>query len=335
MGDEEGELLGCAASPSLYLHEDPSRSLPQRRKAVVQMLDHRADLRRQVAPRRGEGGDSGGRGDVVLEQGHESAGPDVGVNEPRRKQANTQAAAREAERGFGVARAESALHSCAMLAVSVGEGPRASKRSRVQQALVCREVCRGGGGAVFADVSGRGHETTWRPRQGSGSQRGVVGWPDAQREVEALLDQADVGIREGEVERDVAVTLGELGHQRDDVEATEHLRHAHADAPSELRLVKAKALHGGVVGRQGFERMPVKSLPGFGDAHGPRRSCDKLRAELFLERPEPLAHRRLFDLQLVRDRREASAFNETGEGAQRGDAIHMGSLLRHMHSDTE
>ena len=81
--------------------------------------------------------------------------------------------------------------------------------------------------------------------------------PDADRQVEALLDEIDEAIGEREIDVHLRVAREELGEERRDVALPEDHRHRHAQACIALEDLARKRCLAGAGGRRQDQHQPA------------------------------------------------------------------------------
>lgn len=168
--------------------------------------------------------------------------------------------------------------------------------------------------AVSAQVSRRRAERHPVLAQRSRDQSAAVRQrADAHREIEALLDQIDGPVAEGQLQIEVRVRLRDADQDRRDAQMAEQRRHRHAQPPFHLPLAGFEQRLAGLDLVHRTQAMLVEQRTLVGQALAARRSVKQHDAEPFLEARDAFADGRARDVQLLGGLREAARFHRGDE----------------------
>ncbi len=149
-----------------------------------------------------------------------------------------------------------------------------------------------GRGAMAVEIGGsRAHDAAM-VGQAASDQGFVVHRTQAKGEVDALADQIDPAIGEGELQLDIGVARRELGHQRHDLAHAEAVAQADAQGAARAQPARADELLGGI---QLVEQLACTLVeqPAFGRwRHTARGPLQQPGAEPIFQAGEELADRR-------------------------------------------
>ena len=185
-------------------------------------------------------------------------------------------------------------------------------------AVVVGEVRRRRGHAPGLEILRRRDGDLRVDHECAGHQRGVLDLSVSQRDVEALRDEVDVGVRPDHVEAHLGVGLQELGdplserrrgHARRDQDSQQPTRHI------------VDALHGCFSDPDRIHHAPrpfVEELALLGELHAPGGAMQQPNPESLLEPSQPLAHRGPRQTQCLRRCGDAAVVDDRHELLETG-----------------
>ncbi len=152
---------------------------------------------------------------------------------------------------------------------------------------------------------------------------GILEVADADREIDAFLDQIYGAVREPQLAADLGIAAEIVRHQRIDVETPEHQRRRHDQMSGGTGAIGARRRFRLFDLRQNPPRPGEVALPDIGQRHRARRPLQQPGADTFLKRRHHPCHGRGGDLELAGRRREALEVGNRNKGFHRFDTIHV------------
>jgi hypothetical protein len=257
-------------------------------------LDERADLRDASAGSRVDEVNRHRRGRERREERDEPALSQVVGNLIRERAGDAGVGGGCVDRGFGDVHTQHRPHPDAPLASApVTERPDLARRDRRRgDAAVAGELRRRPRTPVLAQVRGaRDDDAPHRTERGR-DERGVGHVRDADRDVHALLDEADDAVEEEEARADLGVGNEVRLDDRAHVASAEDQRRGHGEESLRRQRLLAGAALGVVEIGEHPPRHREVALAGLGELERPRRSPEHDRAEPLLDRRDRAGDRR-------------------------------------------
>src|SRR5258708_2713775 len=194
----------------------------------------------------------------------------------------------------------------------------------VGEAVVPRQLFRGLRRAMLRQILRRGarHE----PRLAELARHQIVraGRADADRQIEALLDQIDHAIGERHIEAHLWMTREKFGDRRRDMVHAEIYRGGEPDgAARHYRRARSLLLCLGEIGEQ-LHRALVEGAAALRQAYAPRGAIEKARLQMTLELGDMPGRGGGRQAQAVRRPGEAARFKDLGEDLNGAEAVHAG-----------
>ncbi len=159
-------------------------------------------------------------------------------------------------------------------------------------------------------------------------QRAVLQGADAQRDIDAILQQVDIAVRQGEFAGHVEMQGEEFAHQRPDMQPPEHHRRGHHQMPRRRAAFRRRAVLGLAQIGQDAPRAEQEPPARIGQRHPPGGPLQQPQPEPFLQRRDRARHRRGRQPQPPRRRGEALGIGHRDEGRHGIEAIGHCCILR-------
>ena len=173
---------------------------------------------------------------------------------------------------------------------------------------------------MLAQIRRAGHRHAPHRAHLARHQARAVERADAQRKVDAAVDQVHVAVVEDEFDLDVRIAHQECRHHRRHVAAPEDRRRRHPQQAARAGLLVLA--DGRVVVGQQAARALGQALPFAGGSQAARAACEQARADALFQRSQLPRHRRGRAVQLVRRSRHAARLEDGQEDLQFIQTVH-------------
>ena len=191
------------------------------------------------------------------------------------------------------------------------------------QAVVARQFVRVRGGAGARQVIRRGADDARGGAQRAGNERRVGQGAEAQGEVDLVAQQILQAVADREVQAYAGVRAQEVVEPGQQHAVREPLRRREADDAGQPAAGVVGLRHTLVEQVERAFGVGEQRLPGFGQAHGPRRALEEAQRELRLQALERRAGRRGREAEAPGGGRERAAARRFDEDAQVLDVFNV------------
>jgi hypothetical protein len=216
-----------------------------------------------------------------LQQAHQLAGRQLVGHLVGQELGDAAPLARRAQPGLDVVGAQPSVQSGRRAAAGAGELPLCVAAQRAEKRLVMRQVGRGAGRAAALEIGRARHPQPAHMSDQPRRQRRIGQRADAQRNVDAFLDQVDVAVAQQQLDLHAVMGIEEARDDRRDVAAAELHRGGDAQQAAHRRVRRARRC-GLIVGDQ-RARPVVERAAGLAGRQPARRPVDQAEADAVLE----------------------------------------------------
>lgn len=195
-------------------------------EALNQEIDHRAHFGREMTAVRIDGVNIKRLRLERFQDCAQLARAQIVSGDKRRRQRNAESRARGGDANVGALKAQTAVDADLTAGLSLTEMPeRGFSRIQIEDHFAIDEICGRLRLTLLVEIGGRcdGHDP--RRRKSACDQSLVRKTRDPDRHVDALLDDVDEAIGEGDFELDLRVGAGEIEQRRFQLRSPERHRH--------------------------------------------------------------------------------------------------------------